>query len=449
MFDFLKRSLLLTALLLACAQPLAAQPGSPALSVMVGNTEMNEAWIWVQTPQSAQVKVLFQAEGTSQSQQTGVYQTLEKDYFSVKIPLTGLKPETHYLYQIEINGKLQTLPYAARFRTQPLWRNRKAPPALKLALGSCAYLNDPEADIPGYEGLGGNYEIFESIRKAQPDFMLWMGDNVYLREPDFFSADRLNKRYRQMRELPEARPFLAAIPQYAIWDDHDYGSNDSDRSYRLRTEILDIFRHYWPNPASGQLEGGIYTRFEWGDAEFFLTDNRYFRAPFKLKDPNKDFFGPAQWAWLKDSLSNSVATFKFIVVGNQVLNTQTPSENFYSYRREFQDFLNWLEQSNIPGIVLLSGDRHHAELLKLERPKTYPLYEYTVSPLTSKAYPPFAEEKELATREPGSLIEARNFGLIQITGPAGQRVLELQTHASDGKILWQRKITQQELTPLP
>lgn len=148
---------------------------------------------------------------------------------------------------------------------------------------------------------------------------------------------------------------------------------------------------------------------------------------------------------MREALSASRASFKFIVVGNQVLNTRTPSENFYSYSGEFQAFLNWLEQSRIPGIMLLSGDRHHSELLKKQRPGTYPLYEWTVSPLTSQAYPPFPAEKELPERVSGSLVETRNFGLLSISGPAGARVLELQIRNPQGTLLWGQRIPQQEL----
>ena len=56
-------------------------------------------------------------------------------------------------------------------------------------------------------------------------------------------------------------------------------------------------------------------------------DDRSSRAPNQLRDsiggkPNceKEFFGTVQLSWLKDKLLGSTATFKFIAVGNQVLN---------------------------------------------------------------------------------------------------------------------------------
>lgn len=33
------------------------------------------------------------------------------------------------------------------------------------------------------------------------------------------------------RSVAELQPFLASTHHYAIWDDHDYGPNDSDRGF--------------------------------------------------------------------------------------------------------------------------------------------------------------------------------------------------------------------------
>ena len=54
-------------------------------------------------------------------------------------------------------------------------------PSAVVAFGSCAYTNDPEYEAPKKKPYGGGYEIYETIRKAKPDMMLWLGDNIYLR----------------------------------------------------------------------------------------------------------------------------------------------------------------------------------------------------------------------------------------------------------------------------
>ena len=61
--------------------------------------------------------------------------------------------------------------------------------------------------------------------------MMWLGDNMYLRTPDFLSNTGIRHRYRHARSLPELQPLLGSVHHYAIWDDHDYGPNDADGSF--------------------------------------------------------------------------------------------------------------------------------------------------------------------------------------------------------------------------
>ena len=443
-------TLLLFATALAAVEPnnSLAEPELSLSGPMLGAVEMTEAKIWVQTSREAQVRLVYWPKSHPLEPRFGrIRQSQEDAEFALTIVLDRLMPGTPYRYRIEVDGKLFGPPAGYAFKTQPDWLKRTDPPPLRIALGSCVYLNDPVADPPA-PPLGGDYRIFEAIAASQPDLMLWLGDNIYLRPRDYFSPAGISDRYRQLRTLPELQNLWHSSAHYAIWDDHDYGDNDADRSYRLRQASFELFQHYWANPAYGLPEApGVFGRFGWSDVEFFLTDNRSYRAPFRMADPHRDFFGPRQLQWLKDSLSASQASFKFVVVGNQVLNTRTPSENFYSYQSEYQDFLGWLAQAKIPGVVLLSGDRHHSEMLRLDRPGTYPLYEWTVSPLTSKAYPPFPQEQVLPERMPGSLLVERNYGLIDLSGPAGERVLKLSLHDATGKPKWSHTLHQQDLQP--
>ena len=60
--------------------------------------------------------------------------------------------------------------------------------------------------------------------------MLWLGDNIYTREVDFYSLSGYQKRYTHTRNIKEMQPLLSNTHHYAIWDDHDYGPNNTDRS---------------------------------------------------------------------------------------------------------------------------------------------------------------------------------------------------------------------------
>lgn len=63
---------------------------------------------------------------------------------------------------------------------------------------------------------------------------------------------------------------LSSMHHYAIWDDHDYGNNDSDRGWRNKQDALDVFKMFWGNPGYG-IDGkpGVTTSFNYSDVEFF------------------------------------------------------------------------------------------------------------------------------------------------------------------------------------
>ena len=172
------------------------------------------------------------------------------------------------------------------------------------------------------------------------------------------------------------------MPQYAIWDDHDFGPNDAGKSYILKKESRNIFQNYWLNPSYGEEDKGIYSVVNYGDVDLFLTDDRFFRAEDKLPDSingnlNKDktYFGKEQMEWLKNALLFSRATFKIIVTGSQVLNPANKYECMQHYPFEYQELMQFLNTQKVNGVLFLTGDRHHSEVIKLPREQSYPLYE--------------------------------------------------------------------------
>lgn len=258
----------------------------------------------------------------------------------------------------------------------------------------------------------------------------------------------MRRRYMHTRALPELQPLLASVHHYAIWDDHDYGPNDSDRSFRGREWSLRVFKDYWANPSYGTMETpGVFTSFAWGDVEFFLLDDRFHRSPNRMPPgPEKMMFGPEQMRWLMEALRSSNATFKIIVAGNQMLNPLTFFEAFGNYPEEQKRLIDFIRTARISGVLFLSGDRHHTELLKRTEPGIYPLYEFTSSPLTSGGSR-IEREANNPARVPGTWVTGgtRNFGMIEVSGPVKDRRLTLRTLDQKGRELWRYEIRAAEL----
>jgi len=442
---------------LLLAQPLLAQelPPDPAAWLrsgpMLGPSEPTATTVWLQTrlPVRAQLRFWPQGKPASARVSEEVATTAEGDLIA-RFRLDGLQFGTRYDYELYLDGFRVERAYPLSFETQPMWRWRTdppEPPSFRAAVGSCAYINDPPYDRPD-PPYGGDYQIFQSIAAARPDFMVWLGDDIYYREGDWTTEAGMRRRWAHDRALPEMQPLLGAVHHYAMWDDHDYGSNDSDRTFRSRETSLRVFRDYWLNPSYGTAETpGVFTRFTWGDVEFFLLDDRYYRAPDEWPaGPDKRMFGEAQMRWLEESLVGSEATFKIVAGGSQMLNPLALFEAMGKYPAEQKELLDFLRRTKIPGIVFLSGDRHFTELLVRREPGLYPLYELTSSPLTSGPAKPRDEEKNNPARIPGTwVVGVRNFSLLEVSGKSGDRVLTLRTLDANGKELWRHEIREAEL----
>lgn len=412
---------------------------------MVGYSEMREVLLWVQTNAAAKVKFLYYEAGNpGQKFSTAETLTGEEGAFTAKIPVENLEPGRLYQYELYINNQLVKRPYPLKFQTQKLWQWREDPPDFSFVAGSCAYVNEAQYDRPG-EPYGGEYEIFSAIYQQQPDFMLWLGDNVYLREADWYSRSGILARYTHTRSLPELQPLLGSLHHYAIWDDHDYGPNDSDRSFRNKQHTLEAFRLFWGNPTFG-VEGvpGITTMFQWADVDFFLLDDRFHRTPNDRAGGERTVLGKAQIDWLLDALSASRAPFKFVVLGGQFLNPFPYGENYSAYPEERSAILTLISQENISGVIFLTGDRHHSELSKLERKPHYPLYDLTISPLTAGPNTKAANEAN-HLRISGTYVNQRNFARLAVSGPRKERVLQISNYDKTGRELWNFTIKASDL----
>ncbi|MCB0642830.1 MAG: alkaline phosphatase family protein [Phaeodactylibacter sp.] len=438
-----RSSFLFTAILTLLSTLSIAQTSLLQSGPMVGYSEMLEVMLWVQTTAPADVQISYWPKDQPEDKKlTNLVKTVAARGFTAHLLANQVEPGTNYQYEVLINGKAVRRPYPTEFVTQKLWQWREDPPAFSMALGSCTYVNEPEVDRPG-EPYGGDYQIFQSIHQKDPDLMLWLGDNIYLREVDWYSTTGIYHRYTHTRSLPEMQALLASTHNYAIWDDHDFGPNDSNRSYIHKEKTWLAFQDFWANPSYG-LPGqkGTTTMFQWADVDFFLLDDRYFRSPNGRESGEGTLLGTVQLEWLIDALSSSNASFKFVAIGGQVLNTAAVYENYANrHAKERAYLLQRLNQEGIKNVIFLTGDRHHTELSKLTTRDGVTLFDFTVSPLTSSAARPLTETN--GNRVENTLVTQRNFGWIQVEGPRAKRMLTLTVFDSNGEALWSEVIQQE------
>ena len=398
---------------------------------------MREANIWVQTTASATVHAAYHDVKTpTTSYTTASVLTTSSSAHTATLVADSVEPGRTYAYTIFINDQAVDIDRQLTFTTQPIWKWRGDDlPTASLMIGSCFYVNEPgyERQRNGVEsGYGSEFEILESMNDTPTDVMVWLGDNVYLREPDWNSRSGIMKRYSHTRAYPGLQPFLASRAHYAIWDDHDYGPNNSDETYWGKQHALDAHRAFWPAPSYG-LPGmpGITSTFELLDVQVFLLDDRWYRSAERRRDAKQTILGDAQIEWLIGALTSSTATFKIIAVGSQFLTTDLRKESFAHVPDERQRIIDAITTNKVRGVLFVTGDVHGAELSMLEREGTYPIYEFTSSAITAGSNKGIADQPN-DHRVEGTAFGGHNYGTIAVSGKRKERVLTLRLYDKDG-----------------
>lgn len=318
--------------------------------------------------------------------------------FCVTVRLDGLTPATAYYYRLRIADELdryQPLPY--RTRTAPRGRA-----AFRAAFGSCARLQ-----------IDTEQPIFDVIRAIEPDLMFYLGDNVYADTP---APEAIADLYRRQREIERVKPVVRTTPSLAIWDDHDFAFNDSDRSNPIREQSLDVFKRYWPNPSFGTPQTpGIFFKYAYGGVDFFFMDGRYYRDPASAPDaPGKTMLGAEQKRWLKDELRASRAPFKVLVSGGGFSKSERGGDTWAVYTHERNELFDFIRDNEIAGVFGISGDSHMGELNCVPRSEHggYDFYDLCSSPLANLPDMDFVDQMP-EVRIRGPWTRSTNVGCLE------------------------------------
>ena len=424
---------------------------------MLGYRGHREVFLWLETAQADEVQLDFWLRGQPET-------TRSITHFDTPTHPAGgqihhfrpglLEMGGVYDYRIVIDGEEQALDVPTTFTAQDQWEWRRSPPDFTFLTGSCAYINDPQYDRPG-EPYGKTTRTFELMGETPADFMVWLGDNWYLREADYDSVSGHWYRAQHDRAIPEMRRLMASMHHYATWDDHDYGPNDSNWSYEYKDVALDVFQAYWGNPTYGEPgHEGVYGKFYWGDAAFFLMDNHWYRDAAGLDQdahPQKTQWGRQQLEWLKQSLvaAKELGHFKFLFIatGNQMLQTEPRGESHELYRAEREELMGFIVENELTGIVFLTGDVHHSAMYRRQiGPNNQWVYEITSSPFSSGSWN--VEESNKAN-DPhvisGTLVGDQNFVKVDVTGEGEDRALLVTCIDKQGDVRFEQTIRLNDL----
>ena len=410
---------------------------------MLGPVAMREAQLWIRTDAPADARITYApAEGGAPRQTTPTIRTSPAKAHAATFTLTGVEPGTTYRYTVHLDGEATDA--GGGFTTPAFFHERQPPPDIRIAAGGAHYVAEKDFEPP-YRELGGGYGIFETIRKQNPDLMLWVGDTAHLRQSDWTSRSGYLKRFARARGKAELQGLLQAVPHYGIWGARDYAYHDAGRLYSHRAHAEQAFRAFWPRPVAIPGLEGIATRFRLSDVDFFLLDTRTHRNQYPVAGETPRILGERQIEWLRRALDRSTATFKIIVAGAPVLNPADSPENLSYAEREHTELLQMLRDASISGLFFISGGKPYGELTRLVHANSYNLFDLTLGPMTAR---PRENNDELNFfRMPGTSTFRRHFALIDVKGPEDDRALTMRVLSVEGNELWSRTVRAAQLRP--
>lgn len=299
----------------------------------------------------------------------------------------------------------------------------------RIAFGSCA-----KQDLP--------QPIWHAVVAQTPDAFLMIGDNIYADTQDIRA---LRSKYAQLGAKPAFQKARKAMPFFATWDDHDYGQDDAGAEYPFKAASQQAFLDFWgvPVDSPARTQEGIYSSAILGTGEhrvqIIMLDTRYFRSSLTRKfgryvpnwNPGSTMLGEAQWNWLARELKKP-AEVRIIASSIQFASSDHGYETWGNMPYEKQRLLDLIAETQAKGVLIVSGDRHFAEISQIPATHTlYPIYDFTSSGLTGSRDP--TNELNPYRIAPESPYTGTNFGTITVIweGLHGPQ-LELQIHDLEG-----------------
>ncbi|WP_407680184.1 alkaline phosphatase D family protein [Candidatus Chordibacter forsetii] len=311
---------------------------------ITGDVRANQATLWMYAPSKSKCTFSYLAEGSSKKiNKTGNLTALSNQAAKVpgqifKSTMNGLAPDTRYQYQVSINGKADPK-WKGSLKTAPV---EGTSTAFRMAITSCMHIKRAQRS-------------WNLLLEEQPDLHLTVGDTHYADTTNPTVQLEHHLTYRREKEFAKV---LQQVPTYAMWDDHDYGPNNSDGTAKGKEFSLAGWKQAWPNPPSGTSKTpGAFFKFSRGDVDFFVVDGRYHRSPNELPDDDKKrMLGDAQFEWLLNGLKNSKAKFKIIASGSVLEHSKVDGWRIFTFSRH--RLFDAIKEHKISGVMYIGGDMH-------------------------------------------------------------------------------------------
>lgn len=364
--DFLLRSLVLYS-------------GEDLVLSRVGYVSPTTASLLIREPDQAQLPLTVSYQEAIEEDNSAkwveeglIYKLDNTTDFTASVILKGLKPSSKYRYLLSNNR-------TGTFSTAPLPGTESAH-ELTFLTSSCMKPNFPYNPLSHPLRVPGVEQVSETISKLlfRPEFMLFLGDFIYIDVPTRFGStiSHYRSEYRRVYSSPSWNtgsetpaidlPWLHTLDDHEIENDWSHGNTTAP--YPAAAEPY-IHYHISVNPPIpptpfAKPEDTSYFSFIHGPASFFVLDSRTYRSePTQI---NSTILGFAQLRSLLAYLARpEPAEVRWKIIASSVpftknwhVGTTDTWGGFLNERRTVFEAMWRAERELGVRIVLLSGDRH-------------------------------------------------------------------------------------------
>jgi hypothetical protein len=301
-------------------------------------------WIWsggVTTTEAVVVARVEDASAVRLAYSSGQTEDVAFAESSLRGPvyrfeLRALEPGASYDYQVEVDGLLD-VGHKGGFTTWPTGTFD-----FTVAFAGCA-------------STGSNGVVFDVINAAQPDLYINTGDFFYEDIADS-ALDSFTTAFGASLAAPAQAALYQTVPIAYVWDDHDYGPNDSGATSPSRAAALASYRTFVPHYpfALGGPDAPIAQAFTIGPVRFIITDTRSGRTDTTV-------LGMEQLEWFLDELETSSRSHAVVVWVSSVpwLGQADPGgDSWAGFPDERALIGRYVEEHEIDNLLMLAGDAH-------------------------------------------------------------------------------------------
>lgn len=308
-------------------------------------------------------------------------------------------------------------------------RGQKSSSDLRIAVASCI------SDF-----YSKHNKIWQTLADKNPEYLLLIGDNIYADKVSMTETTEVDPKILWDRYIDARLSYPLffqekLIPTHSLWDDHDYGLNNGDSSYKYKDESKEIFDAFYAQSLSDDdwnKSHGVGGLLSLGDFNLYFLDGRSFRSP----DQKGSHLGLDQTAWFYSKLREEESP-SLIIKGDQFFGGYHPYESFEGKHPEnFQSFVGELKKIPTP-FVFLSGDRHLSEIMQFPRSLFgKPSFEITSSAMMSRTAP-------LNDRNPWRVVmENQNINFMIIDNKARDNhwFIDIENIGENGEVYFRREL---------